>query len=88
MRVLRTLFFTAGILIGSVVPCFPENCKNPDAIGTSRTMTVNPVDFPLVGKLQYVETLRLRDREVVLTFDDGPVEDGTDTILDELAKSV
>jgi peptidoglycan-N-acetylglucosamine deacetylase len=86
MRLLRTLLFTAGILIGSVVPCFPEGCKNPDAIGTSRTMTVNPVDFPLVGKLQYIETLRLRDREIVLTFDDGPVEDGTDTILDELAR--
>jgi peptidoglycan-N-acetylglucosamine deacetylase len=86
MRMLRTLLFSAGILSGSVPSSFAEECKYPDAIGPSRTMTVNPIDFPLVGKLQYMETLRLQDHEIVLTFDDGPVEDGTDLILDHLAR--
>jgi peptidoglycan/xylan/chitin deacetylase (PgdA/CDA1 family) len=86
MSLLRTLLIGAAVLSSSAALSRAEECKNPDAIGTSRTMTVNPIDFPLVGKLQYMETLRLQDHEVVLTFDDGPVEDGTDLILDELAR--
>jgi peptidoglycan/xylan/chitin deacetylase (PgdA/CDA1 family) len=86
MRMLRTIVFSAGILNGFVSLSFAEDCRYPNAIGLSRTMTVNPIDFPLVGKLQYMETLRLQDHEIVLTFDDGPVEDGTDLILDELAR--
>ena len=86
MQMLRTLLFAAGVLSGSVALSFAEECKYPDAIGTSRTMTVYPTKFPLVGKLQYMETLRLQDHEIVLTFDDGPIEDGTDLILDALAR--
>lgn len=58
---------------------------NPRALKTSRTIAVNPTDFPLVGKQQYMETFRLKDREVVLTFDDGPVAAHTPKILDALA---
>jgi peptidoglycan/xylan/chitin deacetylase (PgdA/CDA1 family) len=86
MRILRPFLLGAGILAGAVGASRAEDCKYPDAIGVSRTMTVNPIDYPLVGKVQYMETLRLQDREIVLTFDDGPVEDGTDVILDELAR--
>jgi peptidoglycan/xylan/chitin deacetylase (PgdA/CDA1 family) len=60
-------------------------CANPQALGTSRTIAVKPSDFPMVGKQQYLETLRLNDREVVLTFDDGPVAPHGDKILDALA---
>jgi peptidoglycan/xylan/chitin deacetylase (PgdA/CDA1 family) len=58
---------------------------NPNALGTSRTITVSPADYPLVGKEQYLETLPLQDREVVLTFDDGPIPATTPRILDALA---
>jgi peptidoglycan-N-acetylglucosamine deacetylase len=59
--------------------------NNPTAQGTSRTISVKPSEFPLVGKLNYPETLRLSDHEVVLTFDDGPSAPYTGTILDALA---
>jgi peptidoglycan/xylan/chitin deacetylase (PgdA/CDA1 family) len=63
-----------------------DNCpNNPDAFGTSRTISVKPSEFPLVGKLNYPESLRLNDREVVLTFDDGPSAPYTGTVLDILA---
>lgn len=62
-----------------------SDCANPNAIGVSRVLNVKPADFPLVGKLQYAESLRLKPREVVLTFDDGPAAPYTGTILDALA---
>jgi len=37
-----------------------------DAIGTSRTLAVDPREHPRVGSMQYPETLPLRDHEVVL----------------------
>jgi peptidoglycan-N-acetylglucosamine deacetylase len=59
--------------------------NNPAAIGTSRTISVKPTEFPLVGKINYPETLRVGDHEVVLTFADGPAAPYTGTILDILA---
>jgi peptidoglycan/xylan/chitin deacetylase (PgdA/CDA1 family) len=59
--------------------------NNQGALGTSRVMSVKATDFPLVGKLNYPETLRLNDREIVLTFDDGPSAPYTSNILDVLA---
>ncbi|MCC6890818.1 MAG: polysaccharide deacetylase family protein [Hyphomicrobiales bacterium] len=60
-------------------------CRNPAALTTSRTISIAPSDFPVVGKEQYRETLPLRDREVVLTFDDGPIRATTPRVLDALA---
>ncbi|MDT3686963.1 MAG: polysaccharide deacetylase family protein [Pseudorhodoplanes sp.] len=45
---------------------------NPDAIGVSRTIVVDPREHPRVGSFQYPETLPLKDKEVVLTLDDAP----------------
>jgi peptidoglycan/xylan/chitin deacetylase (PgdA/CDA1 family) len=86
MRVLRTIIFVPVLFGTFQVGALASECKNPEALGTSRVLEVDPHAYPLVGKVQYMETLRLRDREVVLTFDDGPVDDGTDTLLDELAR--
>jgi peptidoglycan/xylan/chitin deacetylase (PgdA/CDA1 family) len=58
---------------------------NPDAIGTSRTIVVDPRDHGRIGTMSYPETLPLRDHEVVLTFDDGPLPPYTSKILDILA---
>src|SRR5258708_6640425 len=46
---------------------------HPGALGTSRTLVVDPRQHPRIGTMQYAETLPLNDHEVVLTFDDGPL---------------
>ncbi len=61
------------------------DCPNPDALGTSRTIVVDPTEHPRIGTMQYNETLPLNDHEVVLTFDDGPLPAHTNPILDTLA---
>lgn len=54
-------------------PAFAAGCpSNPDAIGTSRTIVVDPRAHPRIGSFQYPETLPLKDKEVVLTLDDAP----------------
>jgi len=58
---------------------------NPDALGTSRTIVVDPREHPRIGTMQYGETLPLDDHEVVLTFDDGPLPAHTNAVLDILA---
>jgi peptidoglycan-N-acetylglucosamine deacetylase len=58
---------------------------HPDAIGTSRTIVVDPREHPRVGTMQYPETLPLRDHEVVLTFDDGPLPRNSNKVLQILA---
>lgn len=64
----------------------PEACAgHPNALGTSRVLTISPDQFKLLGTLQYKETLPLEDHEVVLTFDDGPIPPYTNSVLDTLA---
>jgi peptidoglycan-N-acetylglucosamine deacetylase len=58
---------------------------HPDALGTSRTLVVDPRQHPRIGTMQYSETLPLQDHEVVLTFDDGPLPHNSNQILDILA---
>ena len=58
---------------------------HPDAIGTSRTLVVDPREHPRIGTMQYPETLPLRDHEVVLSFDDGPLPRNSNQILEILA---
>src|SRR6201990_2082131 len=58
---------------------------HPDAIGTSRTLVVDPRAHPRIGSMQYPETLPLRDHEVVLTFDDGPIPKNSNQVLQILA---
>ena len=57
----------------------------PDAPGTSRIAGIDPLQQRHAGLLEYEETLPLRDHEVVLTFDDGPIPPYTTMVLDALA---
>ena len=67
-------------------PQVAQGCPgNPDALGTSRSITIKPGEFSLLGTIQYKQTLPLNDHEVVLTFDDGPIPPYTNSILDTLA---
>ena len=60
---------------------------NPNALGTSRTIAIDPAQHARVGTMQYSQALQLplAEREVVLTFDDGPLPPYTDSILRTLA---
>jgi peptidoglycan-N-acetylglucosamine deacetylase len=44
-----------------------------------------PGEYTRLGTMQYSETLPLADKEVVLTFDDGPLPPYSNKILDVLA---
>jgi peptidoglycan/xylan/chitin deacetylase (PgdA/CDA1 family) len=76
-----------GLLLGFAAPAAAaDTCPgHPDAIGTSRTIVVDPREHPRIGTMQYSQTLPLRDHEVVLTFDDGPVPRNSNQILQILA---
>jgi len=61
------------------------NCPgHPDALGTSRVLALDPAKFPRVGHMQYPDSLPLNDKEVVLTFDDGPWPGNTPSVLKTL----
>jgi peptidoglycan-N-acetylglucosamine deacetylase len=57
---------------------------NADALGTSRTLVVDPAEHPRLGSMQYHESLPLEDHEVVITFDDGPLPPRSTQVLDIL----
>jgi peptidoglycan/xylan/chitin deacetylase (PgdA/CDA1 family) len=70
----------------AAVPASAADCPgNPGALGTSRTLVVDPREHPRIGTMQYAETLPLQDHEVVLTFDDGPLPPHSTQVLDILA---
>src|SRR3569623_1860287 len=80
----------AGLLAATLeltaFPVLAGDCPgNPDALGTSRTLVVDPREHPRIGTMQYRETLPLKDHEVVLTFDDGPLPKYSNQILKILA---
>src|SRR5262249_4355169 len=54
---------------------------HPDAIGTSRVLAIDPAQFPRVGHMEYPNSLPLTHKELVLTFDDGPILPHTNQIL-------
>jgi peptidoglycan-N-acetylglucosamine deacetylase len=85
--VLRFIVALFVCIVGGVsVSASAETCPgNPDALGTSRVLTINPDEFTLLGTMQYEQTLPLKDHEVVITFDDGPLPPYTNIILDALA---
>jgi len=49
-----------------------STCANPDALGVSRVVVIDTTGGPGFGFLQYKQFDFLTDKEVVLTFDDGP----------------
>ncbi len=76
----------AGGIFGGLSSATAAPCPgNPNALGTSRTITVDPTAMPRIGSMQYKTTLALNDHEVAITFDDGPLPPYTNRILDTLA---
>lgn len=61
-------------------------CPRKDALGTARVLSVDVKATPRVGLKSFPQTLPLADREVVLTFDDGPHPPTTSKVLAALAQ--
>ncbi|MFG3593682.1 polysaccharide deacetylase family protein [Bradyrhizobium sp. RDI18] len=61
-------------------------CPRKDGLGTSRVLAVDAATYPRVGLKSFPQTLPLEDREVVLTFDDGPWQPTDQKILAALAQ--
>jgi len=87
VRSRRWAALALGLLacIGAQTASAADCPVHPDALGTSRTLVIDPRQHPRIGTMQYAETLPLRDHEVVLTFDDGPLPHNSDRILEILA---
>ena len=60
-------------------------CANPDALGVTRTVTVDTTGGPGFGFEHFKQLDFLQDKEVVLTFDDGPWPNNTPAVLKALA---
>lgn len=54
------------------------------ALGVARTVEIDTSTGPLFGGVQYADHNFLKDGEVVLTFDDGPLRPYTKPVLDAL----
>lgn len=61
------------------------SCANPDALGVSRVVEIDTTGGPGFGFEHFKQLDFLRDKEVVLTFDDGPWLTTTPTVLKTLA---
>jgi len=64
----------------------PDCPGNPDALATSRIITADAAATPRIGRKHFPATLPLADKEVVLTFDDGPWPGTTSAVLDALKR--
>ena len=60
-------------------------CSNPDALGIARVVEIDTTGGPGFGFEHFKQLDFLRDKEVVLTFDDGPWPENTPSVLKTLA---
>ena len=80
----------SGLLIvfwlATIAEAMANDCPRTGALGTSRVLAVDAKTAPRVGLKSFAQTLPLADKEVVLTFDDGPFPATTSKILAALAR--
>ncbi|HWK86520.1 MAG TPA: polysaccharide deacetylase family protein [Xanthobacteraceae bacterium] len=81
-------FFAASLVAASLPSTVhAEDCPgNPEAMGVSRTIAIDPKETPTLGGHQYNSRLPLEPKEFILTFDDGPIKKTTPEVLDFLKK--
>src|SRR5439155_13588777 len=84
MRSLAATILIAALIGGSALAAECPGGRS-DALGTERVLVVAPKEHARIGTMQYPETLPLADKEVVLSFDDGPLPPYTDRVLETLA---
>ena len=73
-------------LAGALAASSAAAACGPEALGAARTLGLGSEGGVAVGLKSYPRALPLAEREVVLTFDDGPDAGATPRILDALAK--
>jgi len=83
IRLLRTALLAS---VAWTATAQAADCPRPATLGTSRILAVDPAATPRVGLKSFPQTLPLADREVVLTFDDGPWPATTSRVLAALAQ--
>src|ERR1700719_843741 len=59
-------------------------CDKPDGMGLARTVEIDTIGGPAFGTEHFKQYDFLRDKEVVLTFDDGPWPGNTPMVLKAL----
>jgi peptidoglycan-N-acetylglucosamine deacetylase len=70
----------------AAAPVQPKTtCANPDALGVSRVVEIDTTGGPGFGFEHFKQLDFLADKEVVLTFDDGPWPVNTPAVLKALA---
>jgi peptidoglycan-N-acetylglucosamine deacetylase len=80
-----SMILTVTAAVISVPAQAQTTCNNPQALGVSRTVELDTLGGQLYGNSQYIGNPDLlQDKEVVLTFDDGPLPETTRPILDTL----
>jgi peptidoglycan/xylan/chitin deacetylase (PgdA/CDA1 family) len=85
MRALISMVAATATVVLATAGATAADCPAKAALGTFRTLTVSVGDTPRVGVKQFPTTLPLADKEVVLTFDDGPFPPTTRRVLAALA---
>ncbi len=65
-------------------PTAIPQCANPNALGISRVVQIDTTGGPAFGTEHFKQYDFLRDKEVVLTFDDGPWPENTPMVLKAL----
>jgi peptidoglycan/xylan/chitin deacetylase (PgdA/CDA1 family) len=83
--VLVNLASALCLSVALVVSAQAAECPRDDALGTSRVIAVDAAATPRVGSKGF-QALPLGDREVVLTFDDGPSPATDGKVLAALAE--
>src|SRR5437879_3012389 len=78
---------TATVPAKPPVPPQPKTaCANPDALGVSRVVEIDTTGGPGFGFAHFKQLDFLTDKEIVLTFDDGPWPVNTPAVLKALAE--
>jgi peptidoglycan/xylan/chitin deacetylase (PgdA/CDA1 family) len=75
---------TAAPAPATPAPAKPP-CANPDALGIGRVVEIDTTGGPGFGFEHFKQLDFLREKEVVLTFDDGPWPQNTPSVLKTLA---
>ncbi|MEM9026774.1 MAG: polysaccharide deacetylase family protein [Pseudomonadota bacterium] len=86
-RVLSGARFAVCLCL-AIAPTAAAACNDPDqAIGLSRVVEIDTSSGPLFGRITKFtnQPTFLKNKEIVLTFDDGPLPKVTNTILKTLA---
>jgi peptidoglycan-N-acetylglucosamine deacetylase len=76
----------AAFVLSDTAHAAAPGCANPNALGVSRTVEIDTTGGPGFGNEHYKANDFLQNKEVVLTFDDGPQKFSTEMVLAALAE--